>query len=61
MNDKYDIVPVRDHYEVRRNGNFMCSADTVTEAAKEIDKDKYKNGQNCGWSYNRVPTELARN
>ena len=39
--DTYNIEPVRDHFEVYKNGNFMCSADTVVEAANEVDKDRY--------------------
>ena len=39
--DTYSIEPVRGHYEVYKNGSFMCSADTVVEAANEVDKDRY--------------------
>ena len=35
--DEYTILPVMEHYEVYHNGNFICSADTVVEAAKEIE------------------------
>lgn len=31
------IVHKRDHYEVYVDGMFVCSADTVVEAAKELD------------------------
>lgn len=33
---EYDIVHKKDHYEVYINGKFYCSADSVTEARKEI-------------------------
>ena len=36
---EYKIVPVHEHYEVYLNGKFFCSADTLTEAAKEIEKE----------------------
>ena len=33
----YDIIPVRGHYEVfDAEGNFVCSADTYSEAVCEI-------------------------
>lgn len=38
----YDIVPVRGHYEVYINGEFYCSADNMTEAAKEIENAKIR-------------------
>ena len=37
MNNDYNIVRVNGHYEVYINGKFFCSADTVTEAANEIE------------------------
>ena len=37
---EFKIIPVREHYEVYRNGKFFCSADTITEAAREIEKEK---------------------
>ena len=34
----YDIVPVRGHYEVYDiQGNFICSADTRSEAIAELE------------------------
>lgn len=34
----YEIIPVRGHYEVYdANGNFICSADTRSEALEELD------------------------
>lgn len=38
----YKIVSARGHYEVYINGVFYCSADTMHEAAKEI--EDYENG-----------------
>jgi hypothetical protein len=33
----YDIIPVRGHYEVYdADGNFVCSADTRSEALEEL-------------------------
>lgn len=33
----YDIIPVRGHYEVYdAEGNFICSADTKSEALSEL-------------------------
>ncbi len=33
----YDIIPVRGHYEVYDGeGNFICSADSYSEAVCEI-------------------------
>lgn len=34
----YKIVPNHGHYEVYIDGKFYCSADTMNEAAKEIEK-----------------------
>lgn len=36
--NRVDIFRKFDHYEVYANGEFICSADTVTEAAKEADE-----------------------
>ncbi len=37
MYTSYDIIPVRGHYEVYdADGNFVCSADTRTEALEEL-------------------------
>ena len=33
----YEIVPVREHFEVYLDGKFFCSADTESEAEKEIE------------------------
>lgn len=41
MNDTYKIIPVKDHYEVYRNGKFYCSADTKLEAEKEIENARF--------------------
>lgn len=30
------IVPVREHYEVHINGEFYCSADTLSEAKQDV-------------------------
>ena len=35
---EYDIVHKKDHYDVYINGKFYCSADTITEAAREIEE-----------------------
>ena len=40
MKETYKIIHVQDHYEVYINGEFYCSADTVTEAAKEIENER---------------------
>lgn len=37
MIESFDILRVREHFEVYINGEFLCSADTYTEAAKEIE------------------------
>lgn len=34
----FEIIPVKEHYEVYLNGEFFCSADTESEAAKEIEE-----------------------
>ena len=37
MLNGYENIPVRGHYEVYdANGNFVCSADTRTEALEEL-------------------------
>ena len=33
----FDIVAVKEHYEVYINGKFYCSADTAQEAARDIE------------------------
>lgn len=38
MENRYDVKNVNGHYEIYINGKFYCSADTVSEAANEIDK-----------------------
>ena len=38
MNSGYKIISVRGHYEVYdANGNFICSADTQSEALEELE------------------------
>ena len=37
----YKIIPVKEHYEVYRNGKFYCSADNPVEAANEIENIRY--------------------
>lgn len=37
MQDTYEIKQSHGHYEVYINGEFYCSADTATEAAKEVE------------------------
>ena len=41
MEVKYEIRPVRGHYEVYVNGKFFCTADTMMEAIKELQKEGY--------------------
>jgi hypothetical protein len=33
----YRIVPKNGHFEVYINGSFYCSADTMTEAIREVE------------------------
>ena len=33
----YNIIPYYGHYQVYINGKFFCSADTFSEAAKEVE------------------------
>ena len=33
----YEVKPVREHFEVYYNGKFLCSADTESEAEKDIE------------------------
>lgn len=34
----YDIIPIRGHYEVYdAEGNFVCSADSYSEAMSELE------------------------
>lgn len=40
MPDHYEIIPNKGHYEVFRNGEFMCSADDEFEAEREIELDE---------------------
>lgn len=42
MPEETKIVHVQDHYEVYIDGEFYCSADTVVEAAKEIENGKQR-------------------
>lgn len=39
MQIQYEIISVRGHYEVYRNGEFYCSADTYGEAQREIEEE----------------------
>ena len=41
MNEEYKVVRVKEHYEVYKNGEFYCSADTPVEAAREIEAIRY--------------------
>lgn len=41
MFDNFKILHVNEHYEVYRNGNFFCSADTYSEAIREIDEELF--------------------
>lgn len=38
MPDEIKIIPNNGHYDVYINGKFYCSADSVIEAAKEIEQ-----------------------
>lgn len=40
MPDHYEIIPKKGHYEIFKNGNFMCSADDEYEAEREIVADE---------------------
>ena len=31
------IIPVHEHYEVHIDGEFYCSADTLSEAKQDVD------------------------
>ena len=35
---EYEIKPVDGHYEVYIDGEFYCTADTYSEAEKEVDE-----------------------
>lgn len=37
---EYTIEPVHGHYEIYINGKFYCTADSTTEAKKEIEAHK---------------------
>lgn len=37
---EYEIVPVREHFEIHKNGEFVASADNESEAKKEIEEMK---------------------
>lgn len=37
MSDLFEIKPVREHFEIYLDGKFICSADTESEAEKEIE------------------------
>ena len=45
MPEEIKIIPTNGYYEVYINGKFYCSADTVVEAANEIEKE-VNNGHN---------------
>ena len=38
MPDNFDIIPNNGHFDVYINGKLYCTADTVPEAAKEIEE-----------------------
>lgn len=40
----FEIKPVKEHFEVYLDGNFFCSADTESEAEREI-KEYYLSAQ----------------
>lgn len=40
MQEVYKIIHVNGHYDVYINGEFYCSADSMSEAVKEIEKVK---------------------
>ena len=40
-NDEYKVIRVKGHYEVYKNDEFYCSAETIVEAAKEIEAINY--------------------
>lgn len=39
MENNYTVKKVREHYEIYKNGKFLESADTLTEAEKAIEED----------------------
>ena len=39
MEAQYKIINVRGHYEGYINGEFICSGDTYTEVARELEKE----------------------
>nr|DAU29771.1 MAG TPA: hypothetical protein [Caudoviricetes sp.] len=44
MENQYTIKKDREHYEIYKNGKFLASADTKTEA-KEIIKEEEERGR----------------
>ena len=36
----FEVIPVREHYEVYFDGKFFCSADTEAEAESEIESNE---------------------
>ncbi len=44
MDNVYDIIPKHEHFNVYVNGRFLCSADNISEAEKEIRKEEAKRG-----------------
>lgn len=41
----YEIKNVRGHYEVYKDGKFLCSADTRKEASEEVEASKKEKDQ----------------
>lgn len=41
MIETFDIMRVKGHFEVYINGMFVCSADTYTEAARELETARW--------------------
>ena len=37
MPDNFDIIPNNGHYDIYINGEFYCTADSIPDAAKEIE------------------------
>lgn len=44
----FEIKPVKEHFEVLLNGNFFCSADTLSEAEREIKEREIKSMEEDG-------------
>ena len=41
VNNNIDIRKQMDHYVVYVNGEFFCTADTIVEACKELEREGY--------------------